>query len=323
MNQTNVAGLDPVLFDPMQIAPETCAFNQKLEPLLATVPSILDTPVTAVREARVAGKSFLGPVMRSPNGRERIIEGPAGPLRLRVFATPNATGVLLHLHGGGWALGSHDQQDVLLEAIGKQTGLAVVSVGYRLAPEHPYPAAPDDCEAAALWLVAHARREFGTDRLYIGGESAGAHLSVVTLLRLRDRHGVSPFRAAVLTYGGYDLNLTPSARRWGTRNLVLSTPILRKYTDWFAPPELRNDPDVSPLYADLSLLPAAIFTIGTLDPLLDDSLFMASRWAAAGNRAELAVYPGGMHAFNAFPIPLAGAANGRIVDFLVRHIAAS
>ena len=323
MSQTNLVGLDPSLFDPTQIAPETRAFNQQVEQLLATVPSILDIPVAVPREARAAGKSFLGPVVLSPNGRQQCIDGPAGPLPLRVFATPNASGVLLHIHGGGWALGAHDQQDFLLEAIAQRTGLAVVSVGYRLAPEHPYPAAPDDCEAAALWLIEHAQREFGTDRLYIGGESAGAHLSVVTLLRLRDRHAVRPFRGAVLTYGAYDVNLTPSARRWGTRNLVLSTPIVRQYADWFAAPELRDDPDVSPLHADLSHLPPAIFTIGTLDLLLDDSLFMASRWAAAGNQVELAVYPGGIHAFNAFPIALASAANARIFDFLTRHIAVS
>ena len=318
MNHTHSGGIDPALFDPQRIAPETQAFNQMVEQLLATVPSILDIPVSAVREARAAGKSFLGPVVLSPNGREQRIDGPAGPLPLRVFATPNAAGVLLHIHGGGWALGSHDQQDFLLEAIAQQTGLAVVSVGYRLAPEHPYPAAPDDCEAAALWLTEHAAREFGTDRLYVGGESAGAHLAVVTLLRLRDRHGVRPFRGAVLTYGAYDLNLTPSTRRWGTRNLVLSTPIARKYTDWFVAPELRDDPDVSPLHADLAQLPPALFTVGTLDPLLDDSLFMASRWAAAGNQAELAVYPGGIHAFNAFPIALARSANARIFAFLAR-----
>ena len=93
--------------------------------------------------------------------------------------------------------------------------------------------------------------------------------------------------------------------------------------EWFAPAELRNDPDVSPLHADLSHLPPAIFTIGTLDPLLDDSLFMASRWAAAGNQVELAVYPGGIHAFSVFPIALAATANARIFAFLARHIAAS
>ena len=77
-------------------------------------------------------------------------------------------------------------------------------------------------------------------------------------------------------------------------------------------------PDVSPLYADLSRLPPALFTVGTLDPLLDDSLFMSQRWSVAGNQAELAVYPGGIHAFNAFPLEIGRQANQRQIDFLNR-----
>ena len=103
-----------------------------------------------------------------------------GPLPLRVFATKDATGVLLHLHGGGWALGAHDQQDFLLDAMASSTGMAVVSVGYRLTPEHPYPAANDDCEAAALWLVANSqaivRHAAPDDRRRIGRRaSRGDH----------------------------------------------------------------------------------------------------------------------------------------------------
>lgn len=307
--------VDPAAFDPARIATTTGAANAALERLLSTLPTILEVPASVVRAARAEGKSFFGPIVLSPNGTNRTIDGPAGPLPLRVFATPDARSVLLHIHGGGWSLGSHDQQDVLLDALARSLRLAVVSVGYRLAPEHPYPAGNDDCEAAALWLARNARREFGTDRLLIGGESAGAHLSVTTLLRLRDRHGLSPFRGAYLTYGAFDLGLTPSARSWGERNLVLSTPIIRKFLEWYAPSDLL-DPDVSPLHADLRGLPPALFSVGTLDPLLDDSLFMASRWAAGGNAAELAVYPGGIHGFNALPIPLADEANARIARFL-------
>jgi acetyl esterase/lipase len=82
------------------------------------------------------------------------------------------------------------------------------------------------------------------------------------------------------------------------------------------PAARRAEPDVSPLFGDLRGMPRALFTVGTLDPLLDDSLFMAARWRAAGSEAELAVYPGGLHAFNAFPIPLAAEANRRILAFL-------
>ena len=310
--------LDPSLFEASAVDAETRQANALLEQLLASTPSVLEVPAREVRAARAEGRSFAGPVVRSPNAVDRCIEGPAGPLPLRVFAPPGARGVLLHIHGGGWALGAHDLQDPLLEALSTAARIAVVSVGYRLAPEHPYPAANDDCEAAALWLARNARAEFGTDRLMIGGESAGAHLSVTTMLRLRDRHDLRPFVAAGLTYGAFDLGFTPSALCWGTRNLVLSTPIMRRFIEWYAPPDLR-DPDASPLHGDLRGLPPALFSVGTLDPLLDDTLFMASRWIAAGNAGELAVYPGGVHGFNALPTALARRANGRLMEFIDRH----
>ena len=316
MTAKTAGGFDPALFDPAAIAPETLRFNAELETTLASMPSILDVPPQVVREARAAGRSILGPVVRLPEAEERAIPGPAGPIPLRIVRPARARGAFLHIHGGGWTLGAHDQQDVLLKLVAEATGLVAVSVGYRLAPEHPYPAGPDDCEAAALWLVAHVEREFGGKVLAIGGESAGAHLSAVTLLRLRDRHGLTPFRAAILTYGQYDFALTPSVRRWGPRNLILSTPIIEQFVAWFTRPEQRADPDASPLHADLRSLPPALFTVGTLDPLLDDSLFMAARWTAAGNDAELAIYPGGVHAFNAFPLAIGAEANARALRFL-------
>ncbi len=246
-----------------------------------------------------------------------MISGPGGDLNLRVFMPETIRGVYLHIHGGGWVLGGADQSDAarLREADANQ--VAVVSVEYRLAPEHPYPAGPDDCEAAALWLVENAASEFGTDRLLIGGESAGAHLSAVTLLRLRDRHGLTPFQGANLVYGAYDLSMTPSCANWGEFNLILSTPIVEWFIDRFVPAEKRRDPDVSPLFADLSGMPPALFSVGTLDPILDDSLFMASRWTAAGNEAELAIFPGGVHGFNGLPddLDITHQFNARVDQF--------
>ena len=110
--------------------------------------------------------------------------------------TQQPRGVYLHLHGGGWVLGGADMQDPMLERIADNTGQAVVAVEYRLAPEHTYPAGLDDCEAAAVWVVQNANKEFGTDVLTIGGESAGGHLTAVTILRMRDRHGYTGFRGA-------------------------------------------------------------------------------------------------------------------------------
>ena len=218
-------------------------------------------PPAAIRKAREEGRSIFGPVQTVESARERRIPGPAGELRLRVLVPDAVRGVYLHLHGGGWTLGAANQSDLRNQAIARHCGLATVSVEYRLAPEHPYPAGPDDCEAAALWLARSAAAEFGTTRLWIGGESAGAHLAVLTLLRLRDRHGLAPFAGANLVYGCYDLSMTPSQRRWGERNLVLSTPIIQWFADFFVPdPARRRDPDVSPLYADLAGMPPALFT---------------------------------------------------------------
>jgi acetyl esterase/lipase len=133
---------------------------------------------------------------------------------------------------------------------------------------------------------------------------------------MRDRHSFTGFSGANLVYGCYDTTMTPSQRNWGERNLILSTPILEWFNDHYVPMEKRSDPDVSPLYADLSNMPPALFTVGTLDPLLDDSLFMHARWVAAGNESELAVYPGGIHVFNLFPIKIAREANNKAFDFI-------
>jgi acetyl esterase/lipase len=208
----------------------------------------------------------------------------------------------------------------MLTTLADEAGLAVVSVGYRLAPEHPMPAGPDDCEAAACWLAENCLERFGTDRLLIGGESAGAHLAALTLLRMRDKHGAgTAFSGANLVFGAFDLSLTPSSRNWGSRNLILSTPIIEWFTDQFLPgltPEERRDPSISPLYADLRDLPPALFVVGDLDPLLDDSLFMSARWHAAGNEARLLVYPESVHGFTAFPSRLAAHASAAQIAFL-------
>ena len=296
--------LDPKLFAPESIDAETAEFNRKLEAAIAAAPPMTAFPPAAIRKARVEGRSIFGPVQTVAGARERGIPGPAGELRLRVLVPEVVRGVYLHLHGGGWTLGAANQSDLRNQAIARHCGLATVSVEYRLAPEHPYPAGPDDCEAAALWLARNAAAEFGTTRLWIGGESAGAHLAALTLLRLRDRHGSRRSPARTWSTACYDLSMTPSQRRWGERNLVLSTPIIQWFGDFFVPdPARRRDPDVSPLYADLAGLPPALFSVGTLDPLLDDSLFLHARWLAAGGRAELAVWPGGDPRLRRLPDP--------------------
>ncbi len=312
--------LDPRLFSPEAVDPETAELTEAVEKLLAEEPLFTDFPPDRIRAAREEGKGIWGPVATVDAATTRSLPGPAGEVPARVLVPPGEVrGVYLHIHGGGWTLGAAHHSDIANWALARHCRVAVLSIDYRLAPEHPYPAGPDDCEAAAVWLAEHAKSEFGSDTLLIGGESAGANLSLTTLLRMRDRHGFRGFAGANLVYGMYDLGMTPSVRRWGSRNLVLSTPIIEWFLDHFLPDrERRSDPDPSPLHADLSGLPPAHLSVGTLDPLLDDTLFLHSRWLAAGSEASLFVAPGGIHGFDQFPTPLARRARGEVERFFER-----
>jgi acetyl esterase/lipase len=312
--------VDPALFDPAAILDETRALNAEIVRRLEAEPVGLTIP--QIRQRRIEGIGAFPPSPKSARAETLHIEGPAGKLELRIIA-PKAPprGIYFHIHGGGWSIGAPDQNDPLCEGIADGAGLISVSVKYRLGPEHPYPAGPDDCEAAALWIVREGTKRFGVSKLAIGGESAGGHLSAVMLLRLRDRHKITPFSAAFLNYGCYDLGMTPSARNWGTEKLVLNTPAIVAFAKSFLPPGTdTGNPDVSPIYANLRGMPPALFTIGTRDALLDDSLFMAPRWLAAGNDAELAIHPGACHGFLSLPSKVRDDALARIVAFSRKYI---
>ncbi|MFH1488836.1 MAG: alpha/beta hydrolase [Pseudomonadota bacterium] len=316
---TDIELLDPRLFDPEAVDPETAAFNRKLEALIAGMESSYTKTPQALREERESGKGLTGPITYLDEAEDRMVPGKDRDISVRVVVPDEVKGVYLHMHGGGFVLMRARHFDEALAATARNCRVAVVSVDYRLAPENPYPAAGDDCESVAVWLAENAKSEFGSDRLIIGGESAGANLAAVTLARMRDRHAYTGFAGANLVFGCFDISMTPSQRNWGERDLVISTPLIEYFNHHYVPEvEKRRDPDVSPLYAKLHDMPPSLFTVGTLDPLLDDTLFMYSRWVAAGNRAELAVYPGGTHIFTAFPTRLAKEANKRIFGFISR-----
>jgi acetyl esterase/lipase len=304
---------------------EARAFNADLEERSRALPMPWTVPIDEVRAARRAGKGVFPAPRLLDHARSHEIDGRDGPIPLRVIApqTRAATGAYLHIHGGGWALGTADEQDARLGVLAEATGLVVTSVEYRLAPEHPHPAGPDDCEDAALWLLGGGAGELGApERFAIGGESAGGHLSALTLLRLRARGGPT-FAAANLVFGAFDLSLTPSARAWGDRYLVLSTPIIEWFGAQYLPAssaEERRDPSISPLYADLAGLPPALFTVGNQDPLLDDTLFMHARWTQAGNAAELDVVDEAIHAFNYFDLEIAHRSEARQAAFLAARL---
>ena len=311
-------GLETGLLEAERAPAETRALNAQIVDRLNATPDMWTFPPAVLRQLRLDGR---GPFPICPADSSAVaiaVPGPAGDMPARVYrpAVGEARGSYLHFHGGGWVLGSARENDARNRRLADATGLTVISLDYRLAPEHPFPAGPDDCEAAALWLVK-GQHDLPTGMLAIGGESAGAHLAVLTLLRLRDRHGLQPFRAANLNAGCYDLAGTPSMRNWGAEKLILNTRDIDEFTARFlADGEDRSSPGISPIHADLSGLPPALFTCGTRDLLLDDTLLMAARWRAAGNRAKASIWPGGCHVFQAFATMQADESLSEIETFL-------
>jgi acetyl esterase/lipase len=210
--------------------------------------------------------------------------------------------------------------------------LAVVSIGYRLAPEHPYPAGPEDCYDAGDYLVSNAESRFGAPLLFLGGESAGAHLSLITFLHLRRSHPTFKFRALILHFGVYDLSSwLPSVVHF-RRPIIIDLVIMSRYRQAFIPDaESRDmrDPMISPFYADWMHmgwsegLPPALFTIGTEDPLVDDSVMMAVKWKMAGAEAVLKVYRGAPHGFVFFDpkvLKVAEESYGHLKEFLLEKM---
>lgn len=295
-------------FDQALVLEETAQFNADL---LATLTALPDTWSVAPQQVRKARAQGGGPFPLEPKLEHAQWVDHEG-VKLRVLApqkTPSR-GIYLHMHGGGWTFGQADFQDPMLARIAEATGLTAVSVDYRLAPEHPYPAAPEDCLKAAQW----AAQQDGP--VFIGGESAGAHLALLTALQVRDK-GLEQAGGLVLIAGCFDLSLTPSVRAWGSDKLVLNTRDVGMFAKMFVPDFMDpRDPGISPLYADLRELPPCFLSVGTQDPLLDDSLFLHQRLQAAGVSSQLAVAPGGCHVFHSFDLQIAREAETAAHSFL-------
>lgn len=260
-------------------------------------------------ELREARSRMPPPVAAVPPARAEVARavGREVPVRVHVPTTRPVAGAHLEVHGGGFVLGSAAHDDVRCRALAEATGLVVVGVEHRLAPEHPWPAAPDDVETAARWLLDVAADRFGGDRLTVGGFSSGPTLAFGTLLRLRDS-GADGVAGAALQFGTYDLSGTTPAGR-----LIADEFFLGAY---LSPGTDRTRPDVSPVFADVAGLPPVLLVVGAEDVLLADNRALAERIAAAGGSVDLRVYPASPHGFTTHATSMAAAARADVAAWL-------
>ncbi|KAF2841410.1 esterase/lipase/thioesterase [Patellaria atrata CBS 101060] len=253
------------------------------------------------------------------------------PCRMFKPSDGRVKGLFLHIHGGGWVLQSENYQDTLLKFLADAANLTVISVGYRLAPEDPWPAGPDDCNDAAEYFVDNGPSQFGAELMFAGGESAGAHLTALIAIHLLNSRPSFRFHGLVLNCGAYDLsNFLPAVSNFH-RLLVLDHDIMKHYVDVLCPnttAEQRRDPRISPFFTDFKRLPGklppALFTVGTEDCLLDDTVMMVLKWQMSGAEGVCKVYPGAPHGFLLFTdeqTETAGQCRAHIKEFLHEKIA--
>ena len=231
---------------------------------------------------------------------EGVVPGAAGPIRARLYVPRRARGLVLFMHGGGFVLCGLDSHEGICVALARSSRASVLSIDYRLAPEHPFPAATEDCFAAYNWLVSNADRlGRGNPRIAVAGDSAGGNLAAVLCLMARDRGGVVPPRLQLLFYppttGREDV---PSRTQFGEGYMLT-----RAMMSWFERQYLGGDrEEPSPYYmpgrgADLGHLPPAVIVTAAFDPMRDEGALYAERLRAAGVEARYACIPGTVHGF--------------------------
>ncbi|MEV5013569.1 alpha/beta hydrolase [Streptomyces sp. NPDC053780] len=258
-----------------------------------------------LQEARAADLADVQGAAGTPEPVREVhdlsFDGPDGPLPLRVYR-PSGEGplpVLVYFFGGGWTLGSLDTSDALCRHLANSAGCLVVAVGYRLAPEHKFPAAPRDCFAGLRWAAEHAGR-FGGDasRLAVAGDSAGGNLAAAVTLMARDEGGPD-LVTQVLVYPNTDYLADTPSRRENTDPLLFNDKSVHWYWDnYLATPRDGTHPLASPLRApDHSGLPPALVITAEYDPLRDEGESYAARLRASGVPVESTRYPGLAHGF--------------------------
>ena len=278
----------------MPLHPEYEAMLQQAA--AANAPRLVDIPVAAGREMFRAMQPQAPDL---PVGA--VVDADADGVPVRVYR-PVGNGpfpVVMMFHGGGWVLGDLDTADSQSREVCSGAGVVVVSVDYRLAPEHRCPAAAEDCYKATVWAARHAAEFDGdTSRLAVVGDSAGGNLAAVVAQMARERGGPN-IVFQLLVYPVTDGRMDTASFRENAEGYLLTAESMRWFWNHYAPSEAeRLDPRASPLLAaDLSNLPPALVLTAQYDPLRDEGEAYADALAAAGTPAEKVRYDGLIHGF--------------------------
>lgn len=285
----------------LELDPEIAAALAESAKLCGPVPAHLPHDPAAARadqEKRRAPWNLGGPRMRER--RDLALDLPGRTIRARLFVPEGAPrGLVVWFHGGGWVIGSLDTHDRLCRALAEGAGTRVLSVGYRKAPEHPYPAPLDDAFDAFLWARAQAE-ELGVEpaKIALGGDSAGANLAFGAALRLAAR-GLPGGCAHISIYGVLDCDLdTESYRTLGDGRFGLSQAGMAMYWNLYCPDRAKHgEPELSPLRGDMRVFKRPFLLATGLDPLRDDSRKMRDALLAAGIDTTYVEFPRANHGF--------------------------
>jgi acetyl esterase/lipase len=250
-------------------------------------------------------------------------DGLSVPVRI-IRPQGKPAGVVLDFHGGGWVIGNAQMDDDLNAAMVNACNVAVVSVDYRLAVNTPVEGLMEDCLCAARWLLSC--EEFADLPVIVVGESAGGHLAAATLLALKQWPDLlQRVSGTVLYYGVYDLTGTASVRSAPPETLLLDGPGMVEAFRLLTPnmsDQQRQQAPLSPLYGDFSGLPPALLFAGELDPLRDDTLDIARRWAESA-ALEVHFLPCSAHGFIHFPTAMADRVLAYSRAWILKRIAAA
>jgi acetyl esterase/lipase len=281
-----------------KLTPAAAAVVEAME---ASFPALETMPAAEGRRLVATAPRPPLPVIEVADVIDRTIPGPGGDIPVRIFRPRKGATlpVVVYFHGGGFVIGDLDTYDRGCRALAVGADAIVVSVDYRLAPEHPFPAAIEDADAARRWVSSHAS-ELGGDpaRVAVAGDSAGGTLAAVTAVHARDEPQPA-LRAQLLIYPGTHLGASTKSRlEFAGPGYFLFESTMQFFEDCYLGAARRDNPDISPLLtSDLSGLAPAHLVLPECDPLHDEGLAFAERLTAAGVPTVTAEYAGMFHGF--------------------------